>query len=208
MHCDQCGVEVNEQSIYCHKCGHRLGEPATEKRESTQQRFMDAAESKMSRDTPEEELWQGTFSPKAMVGTWIMAGIVTIGGVVVGILTGLLPIIVGCLVLLWLGLALWLGLRRWDVSYRLTNQRLFVYCTGYRILDFDRIEVIDMDDVSCTQGIIERMLGVGTIKITSSDLTHPELLIPGIENAQQVAQMMDDARRAERLRRGLHIEAV
>jgi hypothetical protein len=72
----------------------------------------------------------------------------------------------------------------------------------------DRIEVIDVDDVSCEQGIVERMLGVGTIRIQSSDRTHPELSLLGIENVRQVAELIDDTRRKERQRRGLHIEAV
>ena len=65
-----------------------------------------------------------------------------------------------------------------------------------------------MDDVSYDQGIIERLLGVGTIRVTSSDRTHPEIALRGIDGVHEVATMMDDARRRERLRRGLHIEAV
>jgi hypothetical protein len=52
------------------------------------------------------------------------------------------------------------------------------------------------------------MCNVGTIHVSSSDRTHPVLHVAGVYNVKEVASMMDDARRTERIRRGLHIEAV
>jgi hypothetical protein len=72
----------------------------------------------------------------------------------------------------------------------------------------DRIEVIDIDDVTYEQGLVQRMLGVGTIRIASSDRTHPELVLSGIDGVQQVADTIDDIRRKERRKRGLHIESI
>jgi hypothetical protein len=65
-----------------------------------------------------------------------------------------------------------------------------------------------MDDISYEQGLIERWLGVGTIRITSSDRTHPEIELLGIDRVQQVAGIFDEARRRERLQRGIHIESI
>ena len=48
---------------------------------------------------------------------------------------------------------------------------------------------------------------MGTIKIMSSDCTHPELFLEGIDRVAHVAGLIDEARRAERLRRGLFIDA-
>ena len=56
--------------------------------------------------------------------------------------------------------------------------------------------------------MLERMLGVGSIQVVSSDKTHPEFWIRGIDDVRRVATLMDDARRKERMRRGLHIEAI
>jgi uncharacterized membrane protein YdbT with pleckstrin-like domain len=97
--------------------------------------------------------------------------------------------------------------RKWSVAYRLTNQR-FVHRRGLLAIRTDRIETIDIDDVAFTQGIIERMMGVGTIRLTSTDRSDPELILRGIEKVQEVASLMDGARRKERVRRGLHIEAT
>jgi hypothetical protein len=49
---------------------------------------------------------------------------------------------------------------------------------------------------------------VGTIHISSSDRTHPELLLLGIDDVKRVADLIDDVRRKERRQRGLHIEAI
>ena len=68
--------------------------------------------------------------------------------------------------------------------------------------------LIDIDDVTFSQGLVQRMVGVGTIRIVSSDRSHPELFLYGIADVQEVAETLDDVRRKERRRRGLHIEAI
>jgi len=65
-----------------------------------------------------------------------------------------------------------------------------------------------MDDITFQQNFVERLVNVGTVKITSSDKTHPEILLKGIEDVKPVADLIDSARRKERVRRGVHIEAV
>jgi hypothetical protein len=70
------------------------------------------------------------------------------------------------------------------------------------------VEVIDIDDVSYSQGPIERLLGVGTIKLLSSDVSDPQLILRGIDDVQRVATLIDNARREERRRRGLYLESV
>ena len=65
-----------------------------------------------------------------------------------------------------------------------------------------------MDDITFEQGLLERLTGVGAIRIVSHDRTDPELALPGIENVQEVAALFDNARLAERRRRGLHVEQI
>jgi hypothetical protein len=52
------------------------------------------------------------------------------------------------------------------------------------------------------------MLGIGTVRLLSSDQSTPQFSIVGIEDVRNVAMMIDDARRQERRKRGLHIESV
>ena len=96
---------------------------------------------------------------------------------------------------------------RLSVEYTLTTQRL-IHKHGLLHRVTNRVEVIDIDDVSYSQGPIERLLGVGTIKLLSSDVSDPQLVLRGIDNVQKVATLIDNARREERRRRGLYLESV
>ncbi len=178
-------------------------------------RFAAAAAEKMdaNRNAPvERSLWKGGYSPKAMYGSWVIAAIVTIAAIVLvamfaseqknaWLITGSVILLGWCFVI---GLYLY---RRLGMHYELTTQR-FVHQTGILVRRTDRIEVIDIDDVSYSQGIIQRMLGVGTITLTGSDRSHPELLIRGIDRVPEIASLLDDVRREERRRRSLHIESI
>jgi uncharacterized membrane protein YdbT with pleckstrin-like domain len=182
---------------------------------TAQERFQSAAAERMesARGVPEERsLWQGGYSPRAMYGTWIVSGVVTIVALVlVALFGGNQPYAwpaVGSAILLWWCIAIAVYLyRRFSMHYELTTQR-FVHQMGLLTRRTDRIEVIDIDDVSYTQGIIQRMLGVGTITITGSDRSHPELALRGIDRVPEIASLIDDVRREERRRRSLHIESI
>jgi membrane protein YdbS with pleckstrin-like domain len=225
--CPQCGVEVMEGAMFCHKCGASMNTAAgnppemamspadarAEGRPTAAESFHAARSARQNddRDDVEQDLWEGDYSAKAMTGLWILAGIITIAVIVAGFLftftgTGWL-IAAGLIAAMWIVIFLVLLYKQHSVHYRLTDQR-FIHERGLLSRVTDRIEVIDMDDITFRQGLIERMLNVGTITITSSDKTHPEIKLPGIDDVRNVATRMDDARRRERRRRGLHIEAV
>ena len=172
------------------------------------ERFEQAAQSKQGGDDHENDLWSGSYSHLAMIGTWAVGVLVSVGVLIAGLFTGLdFLLALGIVALLWLALGGWYAYRRYSVHYRLTNQRL-IHAAGLLWRTNDRVELIDVDDVTYRQGPVERLFGVGTIIVTSSDRSTPELTMPGIENARDVADQIDDARRAERRSRGLHIEAV
>lgn len=168
-----------------------------------------------SMDEPEEQLWSGGYSAKAMYGSWMLAGVATVALAIVCFAllgqtlaagqSGLL--FLGVSVLLWGGLGLLLAYRKLSVYYELTSQR-FIHKRGILVRRTDRIELIDVDDVAFVQGIIQRLFKVGQIQITSSDTSHPVLELIGIADVENVYNEIDDARRRERRRRGLHIEAI
>jgi len=161
-----------------------------------------------TRDSPEEELWVGGYSPKAMYGSWVAAIVATIAGLVAVLM---FPHPWGWMIfgiaagVLWLALILTFLVRTIGVKYRLTTQRFF-HERGILRRITDRIEVIDIDDVQFEQGIIERMLGVGSIMITSKDRSTPKLLLAGLDDVKHVADIVDKARRVERQRRGIIID--
>ncbi len=215
MNCPSCSVILPEDAIFCHQCGEPTGQdeapsaglpspPRISPRDHLQGRsaFPDQAE---------ELLWAGGYSAKAMVGNWILAVVVSLVLLVAAVrLAGTefaIPVILGIFVLLWGYLGLLVFYRKLDVDYQLTTQR-FVHQTGILRRVTNRIEAIDMDDVSYEQGVFERVVNVGVIRITSSDRSHPELILRGIDQVGDVAELIDKTRHKERLQRGLHIEAV
>jgi len=235
MKCPACGTEVVETSVYCHKCGERLGpgggdgtsgsaatgadaparasaRPENGGRQTATDRFRGAVESSRSNgDVVEQELWQGGYCGKAMMGLWALSVCVTVALVVLAAIVGVGPTlwwtVLAVVVLMWGYLLLVYARRRLGVHYRLTSQRFF-HEKGILVHRTDLIEVIDMDDIAYSQTILDRLFGVGTIRIASSDRSHPDLVVPGIDNVKDVAAKMHEARHAERLRRGLHIESI
>ncbi len=224
MKCKICDAEVSSDAAYCQSCGARVDQqaddsspedrfappPADGPAETAAEALGAAIGSRRRADDPELELWKGGYSPKAMVGAFILGDTVCAGLFIAAIYFGGSPMwwICGGTFVLVLGyLGFCLLYRKMNVTYRLTTQRFF-HETGILRRVTDRIEVIDMDDITFEQGLIERFLGVGTIRVTSSDRTHPELLLVGIDDVKDVAAKIDQARRDERVRRGLHIEAI
>lgn len=157
----------------------------------------------------EENLWSGGYSPKAMVGTWILMVVVSLALLILPFVVPQLTFLIALLLILvvWVIGGVRYAWRRLGVHYQLTTQR-FIHQTGILTRQTDRIEVIDIDDVGFTQGPVQRMLGVGTIVLTGSDRTHPTLSMIGIADVRDVAGLIDDIRRKERRQRSLHIESI
>ncbi len=208
MICAQCGIEVPEEAVFCYQCGYRLAGNGDSQDARTR---LQNAISDRGEDPPEDEQWQGQFSQRAMIGAWIGAGLFSIVLLVIAGMSGFSAsgwgISVAVIACVWIGLLVRLFYRQLAEHYYLTNRR-FIHERGLLWRVIDRIEAIDIDDVSYQQGPIERIMGVGTIQIRSSDTSHPEMELLGIENVKEVAEMIDEVRRQERHKRGLHIEAV
>lgn len=228
MQCPECGVDVVEGAAFCHQCGASMAPadpdaapqetaasdepapaPAAAPQPSPRERFTEGRRD--DGDVPEEELWRGTYCGKAMIGWWVIGVLASIVLVVGGIYfwsTWYVGIISICLIpILWIYVYLLMFFRQMDVRYRLTTHRFF-HESGILRRKQDLIEVIDIDDITCDQSLLERFVGVGSIHISSSDKTHPELTIYGIADAKQVSEIMERARHDERRRRGLHIEHI
>lgn len=76
--------------------------------------------------------------------------------------------------------------------YRITNQRVRAQ---YGIIgrDFDDIELIRIQDLDRSQGLTERMLGIGDIHIISADPSHPSLDLKNVSDPDQVHEILRKA---------------
>ena len=209
MNCPVCNVETIGEASFCHQCGARLGEGHAEP--TPRQRLQAAAGDGSDEDLPERELWQGSYSKLGMIGSWLSAAAFSVAMLLLAALASFSGrawlISLGLILVVWIALVVRLLYLQLSRHYYLTNQR-FTHERGLLWREIDRIEAIDIDDVSFSQGPVERMLGVGLIRILSSDLSHPTMELPGIENVRAVASLIDEVRRQERRKRGLYVESV
>jgi membrane protein YdbS with pleckstrin-like domain len=205
MKCNACGRDVPAESTFCPHCGAQLNGSAP----PNANRLSPGNARGSGQQPAEVDLWSGTYSAKALAGPAVGLGVLTVlvvaGGVFFPPLG--LPIAIGLALVMWAWLGLALLYRRLTVHYRLTTFRLF-HESGLLSRKRDRIEVIDINDVTLRQGIIERMFNTGTIHIESSDTSDPEFDMPGIDDVRAVADLIDNTRRAERQRRGLFMENI
>ena len=229
MNCPACQTDVPPDSVFCPKCGERLDAdaprigariaaesagPAGRDVSSPLERFKEKLTTPAvaaGESDAEEVLWEGGYSPKAMLLHWMGAGIATIVLIIAIVVLLAVPVVpfilAGLIGLAWLWPACTLLYRRWGIGYRLTSQR-FIHERGILSRSTDRIEVIDIDDVGFRQSLVDRLCGVGTITIESGDHTHPELVLRGIDDVKRVYDLIDSARRKERVRRGIHIASA
>lgn len=71
--------------------------------------------------------------------------------------------------------------------YRLTTQRLFIE-RGILSKTVDQTELLRVDDVRLHKTVIDRVFGLGSVAIVSTDATDREILISGIREADKVAE--------------------
>jgi membrane protein YdbS with pleckstrin-like domain len=155
----------------------------------------------------EHELWHGNYSPRAMYGGWVLALVVTVAGIALSVLVPNPAAWIAAAVAIpaiWLAALVTLIYRRLSVDYTLTTQR-FLHKRGLLRRVANQILLVDIDDVAYEQGLIDRFVNVGTITLHSNDASDPKLPLRGIENVEQVANRIDEARREERRKRAIYM---
>lgn len=208
MTCNQCGAEAPAQAAFCPQCGAQVGKPASGggNRPPAGARLQSGVTQGASRDVPENDLWGGAFSPKAMTPAFIGAALLTIIGMIGASFAGpagWVAVGIGA-ILIFSYLALSLLYQRLAIQYELTTHRLVLH-RGILTKTDDRILLVDIDDITVRQGLIERMLNVGTITLNTTDKSSPVLNMRGIEDPRRVGDLIDESRRAERSRRGVYM---
>ncbi len=172
-------------------------------------RLMSAAGGASTAD--EQDLWKGDYSMKAMAGLGFVLVLLSIAALAIGIFVGAggtgWMVILGLVAVSWLAYFVVSFYHKLSFHYELTTHRL-LHREGFLFRSMDRIELIDVSDVVLKQGPFQALMNVGNIHVVSSDITHPELIMWGIPDAKKVADLVDNARREERRKRGLHVHSI
>ncbi|MGQ9562977.1 MAG: PH domain-containing protein [Thermogutta sp.] len=167
------------------------------------------------RGDPDIELWKGGYSMRAMAATWFLLGIITILVVALDVWVTqnflkehqalLWEITLGVLALVWVYFIL-VGLyKAATIRYRLTTYR-FYHQKGLLFRTIDSMEVIDIEDLSLHQNLLERLVNVGRILMRTKDMSDPILMVTGITDPHDAFKRIDKARRDEHVRRSIKID--
>jgi uncharacterized membrane protein YdbT with pleckstrin-like domain len=213
MFCNKCGAELPEGSGFCNKCGSPQGGAAAASAAPSPV----AAPGRTEDPKKEEEVWSARYSARAMglafvgAGAWLLAAWIAYLWLTSGesklkgksfvlyttLVASLAPLLYATALTLW---------RKISLRYRLTTQRLFVY-RGFISRRIDEVEIIRVDDVSTAQNIVERIFGVGSVLVISTDATHPRLEVEGIEKPEAVKEQVRTLMKESR-KRSVHFESL
>lgn len=120
---------------------------------------------------------------------------ITNGGVYAICLLVLVGIIVGgmSLPMLWLGAVLpllwtaWVWISTTAEGFELTTERLRVKRGVFNQV-FDEVELYRVKEVSLSRSVFERMLGLGTVTMETSDRGQEKILIPSVRKSDELRE--------------------
>ncbi|MCH8913270.1 MAG: PH domain-containing protein [Planctomycetes bacterium] len=156
----------------------------------------------------EEDLWQGRSSWKFYADLILVAAGWT---VIAGIVWFTTPRWLGWIVV-FMALAGWVYVAgrvahgMLNYHYRLTTQRLFIE-RGVLSRTIDQAELIRIDDVRIHKSLMNRMTGVGSVELFSTDASDRQVTIWGVEKPEELAESIRDHMRRLR-QRSLFVESL
>ena len=99
----------------------------------------------------------------------------------------------------------YLGLPLSFTRYALSHDRLFLSVGFFSVKD-DDILLYRIRDISVKRTLWQRLFGVGTVTVQSSDNTHPTLELKSVKNPMQVKEtlhdLVEDMKQKRRMRFG------
>lgn len=89
-----------------------------------------------------------------------------------------------------------------NTKYVLTNQRILI-TTGLLGRKEEQIDLARVKDIRMTQGLTDRMVGIGQIDIISTDLSTPVFRLMGVNDPQHVRDLIWEATNRRRREIGI-----
>lgn len=131
------------------------------------------------RDKPEHEDWQG--SPSQWTNFWWF---------------------VLCVLVIPIPWAVWKIVSTATTDYAVTTQRLTLR-KGVFNRTLEEIELYRIKDTTLNRSLMQRVLGLGTVEVESSDASMPQLVIPWVKDAESVRERIRANVEAVRRARGV-----
>jgi membrane protein YdbS with pleckstrin-like domain len=148
----------------------------------------------------EKILFQGSSSPVINLGTFLLCGIILLASVIFSFIISLWLLLLAGIVLIYAAVQ-WLLIR--CRVYEITTERIRV-TNGILTRTTEELELYRVQDTTLVQPLIERLLGLGNIRLTTNDASMPSLEIEAIPGARELRealrQSIEDCRDRKRVR--------
>lgn len=100
-----------------------------------------------------------------------------------------------------------LGMPITFTRYSVTDDRLFLEC-GFLNIKTEEILLYRIRDISLERKLGQRIFGVGSVRVISSDKTAPELLIKNIKHPVEVKELIHRQVEEAKLKRRMHFSEL
>ena len=140
----------------------------------------------------EKVIYEGRMSLKSQYGPLVVGAFLNLSGLVSMVENpglGITVVLISSLV--FVGLPY---LRVLASAYRVTTERVTQHA-GLIARNMSEVEVGDIRNVQIMQGAIERLLGVGSVGVSTSGQSGFEITFSGVINPEAVADLVRDARK-------------
>lgn len=108
---------------------------------------------------------------------------------------------------LWKDRKRFVGMPLSFTRYKLTEDRLFVE-TGFFSTKYEEIVLYRIKDISLKRTLWQKLCGVGTITVQSSDKTTPVLIIKNVKKSFAVKELLHESVEQQKLARRYRISEV
>lgn len=108
---------------------------------------------------------------------------------------------------IWRDTARFVGLPLLFTGYRLYPTRL-AYSTGVLAKREEELLLYRVLDITVRRGVIDRLLGLGTVEVRSSDASDPWLRLRGVRDPHRVRDLLREHVDRERARVGVRSREV
>lgn len=108
---------------------------------------------------------------------------------------------------LWSDRKRYLGLPLSFTRYALSEDRLFL-SVGFISLKDDELLLYRVRDINTKRTLWQRMFGVGTVTIMSSDTTQPTLVLKNIKDPMTVKELIHKQVETQKIRRRVRVNEI
>ena len=109
--------------------------------------------------------------------------------------------------IIWRDRKRYLGLPLSFTRYSLSDDRLFISVGFFNIKD-EEVLLYRIRDINTSRTLWQRLFGVGTITVISSDKTMPTLVLKNVKNPMEVKELLHEQVEAMKIRRRVRVGEI